>query len=59
MCGSRKRGGKNVKLLKRGGKGKFCARRSEEEDNGREGRGLPPCPPLIFENKGDDSYGLK
>ena len=34
------------------------APRREEGDKGREGRGLPPVPPLIFENIGDDSYGF-
>ena len=42
MCGSRKRGEKMSKYGREGEKGKFCGRRSEEEDNGREGRGIPP-----------------
>ena len=56
--GSRNRG--NVKYG-REGKRKFARAvpRREDGDKGREGRGLPPCPPLIFENIRDNSYGFK
>ena len=55
------RGEKNVKLWKGGKKENFAraAPRRVGGDKGRDGRDLSPCPPLIFENIGDDSYGLK
>ena len=58
--GSRKRGEKckNMEWRKKENFSR-AAPRWEEGDKGREGRGLPPVPPLIFKNIGDDSYGFK